>query len=64
MHAMGIKTYIPGIVKAVQVVCTYNRRWANKIRARLSGGQLTAYNALTVACDAFIAAMGEAEINP
>lgn len=47
------RTYLPTIFEMVRKLCIYVARHDSTIRANLSGDALTAYNSLTVACDAF-----------
>jgi hypothetical protein len=47
------RTYLPTIFLIVRKLCVYVSRHDSTIRANLSGDALTAYNNLTVACDAF-----------
>lgn len=50
---MAIRTYIPYLIALVRTVCVYTARHDSRIRANLSGVQLTAYELLRVGCDAF-----------
>lgn len=50
---MGSRTYLPTLFITVRILCVYIARHDSTIRANLSGDALTAYEALSVACDAF-----------
>lgn len=54
---MGIRTYLPALIAAVRVVCLYTARYDAKIRANLTAPQLTVYDLLRSACDAFMVIM-------
>lgn len=47
------RTYLPTIFTIVRKLCVYIARHDSVIRANLTGDALSAYSALTVACDAF-----------
>lgn len=58
------KTYIPTLRAIVQRLCIYIARYQDTIRANLAGAALAAFDALALACDAFLASLGEPPINP
>lgn len=49
VHVRGLAT----VIKLVTALCKINAVFAPTIRRFLSGGELTAYNALVAACEAF-----------
>jgi hypothetical protein len=58
------RTYLPTLVRIVYTLCVYNARWGVKIRPNLPEGVLPYYDALTVACDEFLEAVGVLPVNP
>ena len=58
------KTYIPTLRSLVKGLCLYTTRYRAVIEANLDGQALIAFQALTVACDAFLSSLGEPSINP
>ena len=64
MSHLGAKTYIPTLVRILQRFCVYAQRYRDTILANLSGDAKTAFQALMVACDVFLDAVGELPINP
>lgn len=61
---MAVKTFIPTLIVLVRKICLYNARYGTIILAALPPQARTAYNALSLACVAFIEAFGEVELNP
>jgi hypothetical protein len=58
---MAKRTYIVTLVFIVRKLCIYNSRYGNTIRDRLPVDALPAYDALTDACDMFLAIVGTRE---
>lgn len=50
---MGVRTYIPGIIAIVKAACRFMDRYDAQLRANLPSEQLSVYEALHDACDAF-----------
>lgn len=58
------KTYVPTLRAIVRTLCVYATRYQDTIRANLAGAALLAFDALVIACNEFMAAIGEPPINP
>lgn len=55
---MAFKTYIPHLLKILEVVCRYVARYRNQLARNLTEDQLTKLDAIVTACNIFIAAVG------
>lgn len=52
---MAQRTYLPTMVQIVSKLCVYTSRYDKTIREFLEPEAIPAYEALRVACDAFLA---------
>lgn len=50
---MGVRTYLPGLLRVLRLMCRYALRWEDKIRQNLpDGAAQDAFTAAIVACQA------------
>ena len=52
---MGSRTYLPTLVGILQKLCVYMTRYDRQIRDNLDPDWIPAFNALQLACSAFMA---------
>lgn len=61
---MPAKTFVPQLIRIVRTVCIYTTRYEAQIRRNIPVQAVPAFNAMTVACDAFLTVMGDLPVNP
>lgn len=56
---MSARTYIPQLIRIVRVVCLYVTRYNAQIRANLPEGAISAFDAMSAACNDLLVAIGD-----